>query len=472
MPEYILENLKIHHDETDNEENLKSSPSGKEEVRIQSVWVFEVYSPKHMKNLTDGIIKNSIDIHYNKRHPGKDLIDMIEQKRQGISGRASWLNIGYLADPEEASFQMIPINLPEEVSSVHINLLQYIPSITILSYQFILSDKISKKLHEILSKTYDTKVEKHNSTYRYLTPIQQKKNKINIAKNEIHNKCFDWIKNKIPGMFSEINYDFPTCDFITLKEEKPFINDFQKPYESYLNILELNHQYNSWQCKELPSLYLKLFSDNKGILSNANITCNIDELFSSIDNINAYGGKNKFGISNYLQHLDKSLVIWVLYTIVKTYKYHLSNLRDEVAKIDISEKSQKNIEKINKLKKRFAMFQNNIPYFIKEINKYETIDSFPFRADSFKFIMNWDSEREKNRSLFDDLLKILTNDLVSLSNQYENVRKSIFSIYNIISAMKNDKISKENLKMQKNMLLMTGLMLILTALMFLYNINN
>ncbi|ADO77515.1 hypothetical protein [Halanaerobium praevalens] len=271
-------------------------------------------------------------------------------------------------------------------------------------------------------------------------------------------------------MFSEINYDLPTCDFITLTKEEPF-NDKKFDYGNYLNILDLDVNSNSWVCNELPGLYLKLLPDKNNINSNIMLTGNVKNLFSSIENIRFYGGKNKFGLTNYLRYIDHTLIIWVFYTLLNTYKYHLSKLRDEIAKVNFLDSSIA-IEKIKNIKKDFIKLESNIPYFIKEFERYKKIDTIPFEDDIFEFIPNWDHQKNNEDNLFKDIFNLIIDNLALLENQYINVKKSLYSNSNLISAIISDKLSKRNMWIQISMMSMTAIMLILTAIMLYESLQN
>ncbi len=455
----LQEDLKYYHNVQDPEENAKAQPVKDEEICLRCVWLFEVYPPNYTSYLIEGVKKIGLDISYRERYQ-KDLVELIKQCRHNRN--ASWIYLGYLIPVGKKSLHCISTELPEGISAINIHLHQHLPSTTVLSYQFILEDNEERILEKPLYKNHKTCIKKINKMYLFETPIHQKRKEINDLKKELHKKCSSWICENIPGFFSDMKNSFPRCDFITFKKGKPFNMEATQSQTEYIRILGLSNN-NVWVCKENPALFLKVFPDENNILSNVILTGNMDEIVLNLgNNIEPYGGKNKFGITNYFEYISRALIIWVFFCLLDTYRLHLTKLRDTIAELEITDISSVS-KTLKKLRKKIAKFENIIPYLVYEFKGNEKHKHFLFKDYGYKFLP-YNEHSKKDLSINNMFLQSVYRNILIVYKDYENIKKSYFSISDFATAVINEKSTKKNLAIQIVMVLMTGIMLVFTIL--------
>jgi len=344
--------------------------------------------------------------------------------------------------------------LPDGVKYISISLLNVLASTTIIIFQFRFDDNASRRLEYPINKKCSTYTRKIKNGTQYITPFHQKQEALKKVKHEIVSECKLWVKNNLGGFYTSNKYSnsLPYCEFITLEKNEPYTKS--KFLFDYQRLLNLDYSVDVWSSEELQGIYLtfsvpknescpvvKIVGRTKDILENFDTKLHLEKTIESF--------------VHYLEHFDKTLVIFCLYYLQRFYKNQVFKIRDDIGSIKI-----KNIRKSsNDLKKnadRFAMIDMILPF-------YEN-DLLELCNNNSSFIFNTYIFRRKNKpdsdiQLFNEIRKYLINDANSLLQTHNNLRQSFITISNIINSLSNDQVSKANFRTQITIVILSAIMI-------------
>ena len=124
--------------------------------------------------------------------------------------------------------------------------------------------------------------------------------------------------------------EFPTCEFITLRKAIPFPgrDELDRATGEWLRILDIDHDFDSWQAEQLPGLKFTwpLMRDTEGRF-HAVIAAREDAFPE--DQLQAYGGGGRIGYVLYVDALVRGLLSrWALLGVLTGFERHLNNIRD------------------------------------------------------------------------------------------------------------------------------------------------
>ncbi|MFH5883013.1 hypothetical protein ACG2F4_01785 [Halalkalibaculum sp. DA3122] len=250
--------LKYHHENRDPEENKETTPPEDEKVFIPTIWAMEAYPPSYFSNLESRIHQLGwID---SDKYSNSDFLKKLSQYRLRSSGWAS-VGIGYVyphTDKNKVYPRPRKAKLPSGIDWVYLNAFQYLPSTTIISFQFKLKDKISSSVEESLRKKYKTYFKETETGYSIHSVSNQKQKNTKLTREYLRSICRKWVKETLPGYFSsKISVNkIPTSEVLILEKAQPFSE--VKGFPSYENILDINNKFWAWESEEMPEFYMYL----------------------------------------------------------------------------------------------------------------------------------------------------------------------------------------------------------------------
>lgn len=457
------------HKKIDPEDNKKTSPPSDEKVRIPSIWVFEVFPPAFIANFYSSVEKlgwAKIELAINHNFP-----TIIESMRNRSSG-GGWLNLGIIArDSGRLSSIGRKAQLPEGVKFVNASIYQHLPSTTILACQFLLEDNEANSLDHTLRKHFNTFKEKVSSGHLYHTVINQKVAEVKATREHLRKLCTNWMSNYIPGLFASGigGGTFPTCEFIALKKYSPYEQLGRIPCDSFLSMMNLDHDIDAWQSDEISGLFLQYPDRSDSKFDRLILTGNISEILTDKKLEGFAGDSREDKILCWMMFLGNTISTWVLYVIAQTYEKQLGIFRDDYSAVDVSKITQA-ASGVHGLDKRFLDLQKNLIPFAQELKSFCENKQL-FMSDIYKFKPIRDdlhNDTEFFNSTRERLLYLSDN----LSNNEQQIRTIANRTSQIVSAISNDKLTQTNAKLQKGISWMTWALVIFTLILVVLEIDD
>ena len=458
-----------YHIKYDKKKNEESTPPVDEKIKILSIWVFETYTPSNIENFHRGVEKLGWEKQFWSIN--SDFQDKIDDMRFQ-SFASGWLNLGFVVDKSQTNAWpgTKKADLPDGISHLKLTILQYLPSTTILACQFILSDNLSSSIEETLRDNYKSYNEPTRSGYLTHDVINQKREAVTLIRTYLKDLCSSWIKSNFPGLFSsgELDGHFPTSELLTFEKFDPSVEGNNKQHDNYLSILNLAHNFDTWQCDQLENIYMRPREDRDSIDKfNIVLFCNVNKALTNQD-ISHYGDNQQSRLIAYLSYLNPTFGVWVLSVIANTYDRSLAIMRDSFGEVGDLDSSY-SFKKLINLERTFLNIKRNtIPfvYELKEHCKYKR----HFLHDVYEFKAVHEMQ-QKSPPLFESLrrnLLALSKHLESNTNSVESTAKACRQIASVNSS---NRLAKTNISLQKSMSWMTLIMLILTAIAALSSID-
>lgn len=444
----LMKELSNYRSRKDFKENKETKIPENEKVNFRCLWVFEIYTPNYINNLIDGIDK----IEWESPDIEEELPLIIKKIREGNS--YNWYNLGRIDTLKSESCK-----LPKHVDFAFGGIFQYMPSISILSVQFVFNDEISKLFKNTLNTEYETVIEIIKKGYRFHSPFHQKIDAVKKLRENIYESCYEWYRRYIPGLYSDklTKVNFPTCEFMTLEDGTPFHENNNK-YNDYMNILEISKSYNSWMSNELKGIRVEFPSlKNDSDFTSIKIAGNSKEIKSD-KNYKSYNELEKHSIEYYLMNFDHNLISWVIYVLMRTSRCILSEIRDSISSINLGTIKKSMIE-IEKIRRNFLSVDRNISYFVNEL---KPIKKNIFLHDNYKFIPNHLHSSNKDKELFENLFDISIRETENMGKEYKNIRNDIETTTNVISSITNQKFAKSNKIIGIIMIVLTFVIIIIS----------
>jgi hypothetical protein len=456
------EGLKYHHTTADPADNKLTSPPQDEQIRVPAIWVFEVFPPSFISNLRDSADK--LGWTQSERVLNPDFLDSIDSMRFRLSG-GGWLNLGFIVrDSSQALSMNRQAELPDGVDAIHASILQYIPSTTILAFQFLLDDDTANAIDQPLRETYSTYKERTKDGWRYYNVESQKRLAVDLTRESIRTLCSEWVKNYFPGLYPSGQFDesFPTCEIITFKKDEPYKLIDEKTRHSFLSMLNLNYDYYAWRSQNISGLYLQLYEEKNKDVSKLVLSGNISKILEDND-LKGYVSDTREGqILLWLTALDNTIGKWVLYVLARTYEKQLGVLRDAYGSLDFS-RLDSAVSEVQALDRKLLNLQSNLTPFIHELFSVCKKKAY-FLHDVYEFFPI--AERRKNdRGLFDGLRERLLMLAESLRTNEEQIGAISNRNSQLVSVISNDKLSKTNIRLQRGIFWMTWVLIILTLIL-------
>jgi hypothetical protein len=301
--EQIAANLEWHRREVDRRDNEETTPPDDEAIETCCILVTECYPPSHAAALVSGLKK----LGWDRKRPtdpyGSDVTGWLEQVRAHPYAGA-WLRLGHVVRKEErqrfGGIDERVAELPEGVDYAYGHVRNLLPSLTVLTIQFVLDDHAAKSLEETARTTFETRVEERDGVHHFVTAGNQKKEAAHKARAELRARCSGWFREHIPGLFSatEDEISFPRCEFVVFDKAKPFERSAGGEND-YLWPLGVGHIPDAYEGSTLPGVRLGLTSPFDEDRLALTLAAKRDEMASE-ENFQSYGGKNRSGISLWL----------------------------------------------------------------------------------------------------------------------------------------------------------------------------
>jgi hypothetical protein len=175
--------------------------------------------------------------------------------------------------------------------------------------------------------------------------------------------------------------------------------------------------------------------------------------------LKGYGETSEDRILHYLNYLDRTLGIWVLFVIMKTFERRLTKLRDAYGEFDIDDPNT-NPSILMNLDRQILDIQKNTTPFICEMKDFCEHERF-FMHDVFEFKAVHEM-RKKDVGLFSSIRKRLLFYAELLDRNVELLTNTADANRQIVTVKASNHLAQTNLGLQKRMNRMTLAILLLT----------
>jgi hypothetical protein len=464
--------LEWHRREVDPSENEETSPPDDERIETCCIWLTECYPPSHAAALLSGLKK----LGWDKRRPmdlyGDEVTGWLERMRGHLYAGA-WLNLGHIvrndegnrfvgADPRGAE-------LPDGVDYAYGYVRSMLPSLTVLTLQFVLDDQSAESLEETVRGIFETRVEERDGVRQYATVGNQKKEAAHNARAVLRERCCGWFRQHVPGLFSsgEDQTFFPRCEFVVFDVARPFERPPGGVRNDYLWPLGMGNVSGAFEGSNLSGVRLGLpspFDEDQLALV---LAAKRDEMASE-DDFQPYGGKNRSGMSRWLHDYAVGLMsVWALNAMLRAYERRLAGLRDSVGDIDVRDPAGA-AEKIQVAQSQLIGLSTDLlPLTSELIDLCEKVQYFLQLAPKFESMIEYPWGRlefgEVNR---EDLLR-----RAARARELEGeLREVVMTVGSVVGAISQGRSSRANLRLQGRLTFLTWVLVALTIVLVLIGI--
>ena len=445
--------------EQDADQNTATQLPPDERIEVPCIWVIEVFPPSLIDNLRIGAERLGWDKQYTFLND--DFVATIQGMRESARG-GGWLNLGFITSPTQKTFPFArrQAQLPNGIESIHVTLVQEMPSITMLCCCFIIDPDNTRLLEIPLQETFATKKEPISGGILYRSVQEQKKDAVETMRAYLHNLCAGWVIEHFPGYFAagEGEKSIPTCELILFEKATVFEKRKNAIDLDYVDMLGPRVGASVWKSDELENLYLRFDERDARASRRFTLEGNKNLVFESKD-LSMYGKEKTDRIVGRLHDFDRTLVRWTLNLISNRLISELANLRDTYGMLDVDSNTV-SID-ARRLDTDFNLVQRVALPFVYDVRRFAnnerqfSHDVCVFKARPY--------HREQDFFLFQNIREKLLSDALHLEEAEKQIRAVADHVARFVTAASNEHLAETNLALQSRILWMTLVMLLLTA---------
>ena len=471
----------------DVEDNDRSSPPPGEHIELHSIWVAECYPPSLIQRLIDDVRQ----LGWGQPRPGGHPVDSWIEDQRGLPRSGAWLRLSVVGRREEQArwgSMAFVATLPTDVDYVTAEIHYLIPGIFVLVTQFILGPAPSQLITDTLRRRFHTYAEPYDRGISFINPISQKRDALKQLRRELRLTCTSWLGKHLPGAFALTNRvdAYPTCEFITLDSGLPIDPDNQRTWDDYISVLGLGHEFESWTSAEYPGLYLQRQRfDPSGELALI-LAANRNQAFAD-DQLKAYGGRTRDGLTNRLSDFGGPMTRWALHALLFSYERHYAMIRDNAGLAAAQSDIRKATGSISVLETallrlsgdavavvpQLAQFCDDKRFFHRGVAQFFSLHPMrptPKPADAGFPIRMVRKALKKTRpdpaqASDEDLFELLREGLVHRSHLLRETQSGVHQVVQSVSDLLNTRsqqaLAKSNVRLQWMLVVFTVVLLIM-----------
>lgn len=436
--------LEWHRRELDPRDNEDTSPPADERIETCCIWVAECYPPSHSASLVSGLKRlgwdewRPIDVY------GGELVGWLEQQRtHPYSG--AWINLGRIVREGDKKRSMVSkeriAGLPEGVMHAYAYMRSLLPSLTLLTVQFVLDDRGAESLEEAARDTFETRVEDRDGVRYFASVGEQKRQAAHEARAELRSRCCTWFREHLPGLFSsdEGESSFPRCEFMIFDKARPFERPPGGGRKDYLWPLGMGDLPDAYEGSTLSGLRLGLPSPSDKDRLALVLAAKRDEMPSD-EYFRSYGGKNRSGMTLWLRQDAEGLMsVWALNAMLRVYERRLAELRDSIGEIDVQD-TRVAAQKVQRAQSRLVLLSTDLlPLTSEVIDLCEKEEYFKYLAPRFESLVEYRSSRLEFAAVYrEDLLR-----RAKRTRELEvELRQVVMTVGSVVGAISQERSSR------------------------------
>lgn len=249
--------------EEDAEKNTNGRLPADEEADLPAIWLVELYTPSTVNGLFEGVRK----LGWEKGRTGShDLLEWMDKVRAGR--RAGWMSLGFVTNPDDRQLMRErSALLPAGVKAAFPAVMSISPSITALSFCFILNEQESLSVSAVLKSDFDTQIERMSRLkmldvvryiifggeiglgHKILDPESARRELAQKKLRDIEIECQRWVAKWLPGAFSSLHgASMPTAFLFLTKNVVPLSEEAREVRA--LDAIGVGYRHEVWRSSE------------------------------------------------------------------------------------------------------------------------------------------------------------------------------------------------------------------------------
>jgi hypothetical protein len=269
------------------------------------------------------------------------LLDWVTQQRASLWGGATYY-LNLITRPAEESrwrsHDAFQAPLPAGVTHAFGMVSQVVPSLTLVTLQFVFADETARIIDTEMRRRYETVIRPSNpeGTYIIEGPAELKRHGVLRARRALRVRCETWFREHLPGYFAAgAEGGFPSCEFLTLRTARPFERVEPRSLHHYVRTLGLESDWDVYASTDYPGVSLRIerfrSDDSQGLLLGGKF----DEVFPD-KALDGYGPRSRDSVCARLFHLGNTVTDWAASVLLQNAADRLGEVRDQSAGIDLS----------------------------------------------------------------------------------------------------------------------------------------
>lgn len=319
--------------ERDPQDNAATTPPADERIDLCCAWGIEFYTPTHIPDLIEGFRKLGwhTDDHYDRSRDPESWLYGLRRFQHG----GSWMNLGYLIDKDSSQFLVgdkHTVPLPTFAKYASAGIYSISPSLVSVVVRFVFNDDTSTIFDEALRTSRQTYTTPIRRGHRIHDVHAQKAEHIRQIRTNINRQIGAWFSENLPGLFSSgiLDHDIPTCEFITLKKDEPFLSptEMGENRQRYMDLLGLSMDFDVWESSETPGLKFRMPNYvTRNPRYHSILAANEDRLIEGMPN--SYGSTDRYARVAHVDLVMPNLLsLWSIVPMLEGYTQHLNMVRD------------------------------------------------------------------------------------------------------------------------------------------------
>jgi hypothetical protein len=248
--------LEYHNADRDAAENAEAAVPEGQQVRVEALWLAEVFPPSLIGKLYADLARMGWDTDPDRGGRGA-ISDVVRQHRRDGGG---WVNTGLILRPGDTRFLggHRRAELPGEVDRVEASVLTPYPSMSIVVIKFVLRETTARRIDEALHADYRTETKPVGAGLSILTPAVRKEREANQAREEIRQVCRRWMRRNLHGRFGSAagGSGHPVLELLSTSKGIVVGDDAAGPW-SLSRLLWAKWKLECWTTRRGPTIRLK-----------------------------------------------------------------------------------------------------------------------------------------------------------------------------------------------------------------------
>ena len=315
--------------QTDAEQNAKHTPPADEYVDLYSVWAIEFYTPAHMDKLLSSFERLGWT-EDDTRNP----VDCLKHRNASQYSQA-WMPLGPVIPrdiPDPYISRSLRADLPPNVRYAYGDVYCFTPSLVAIVFEFAFDEEHSRILDDALRKERESYVTPIPSGYRIHDPGNQRISHIKKIREDSTRLITDWFSGNIPGLCAAglLEGDFPTCEFVTLRQVRPFPTREEDDggFQWYLHDLGLSNSHGSWESSNVPALRFYPPSSYRNTANYHSILSMHEASWGQQGLQDGNGSNRESRLYGMHRRVSGMLGIWAIDVLLQGYAQHFRKLRN------------------------------------------------------------------------------------------------------------------------------------------------
>lgn len=317
------------HRRRDVEKNTESALPQGLEIRIEAIWVAEVYPPTLISHLYEDLERLDWNRDPN-RLDGAAVTEFITRQRESTRG-GGWLNLGLILRPTDPRFlgghrrAKLPAGIDHAMGGIHFPT----ASLAVVVITFVLDQTQARRIHGALTRTYRTEVRRVGVGYAFDEPPERRKMESRLERARVRSACRDWIAQNLHGSFSEDQPKgrHPCAELITASSGL-LIGEKDDKFWSPRRVLGFDREWSSWESQGDVPVRMSIESAED---AGADVVLNVDRNLAV-----SAAKKASYGMPEPAEFLDHGIsaftAIWSLHRLIGRYETGLAQIRDSLLK--------------------------------------------------------------------------------------------------------------------------------------------